>query len=287
MKNGNKESRNALSIISANVRGLQTNIGDLTHSFVMQHNPDIVATVETFFNDQVPENYGRMVGYTNWYRKDRHVREKGGIAVCFRKSLHVQPLEVDNPPHMEISFFKIWINNVEAVLFCNCYRPQWHGSEPLEYLQENLDRLLIEHSCKHIVIVGDLNQHLVARSFENLITIHGLTNHVDFPTHDSGSSLDPVITDLPDSIISCRPLGNVGSSDHRAVLTTIDIHPVCDEAYLRVVWLWKQGDWQGFREALQKVPWDDRLIRSIDEQVMIFTNKVLELQKQFIPPENI
>ena len=283
MKSRNKEKRNVLSIISANVRGLQTNIGDLTHSFVMQHNPDIVATVETFLNDQVPKGYGRMAGYTDWFRKDRHVREKGGIAVCFKKSLHVQPLEVDTPAHMEISFFKIWITDVEALLFCTCYRPQWHGSEPLEFLQQNLDSLLIKHSCEHIVIVGDLNQHLVARSFEDLITTHGLANHVDFPTHDSGSSLDPVITDLPDSIVSCRPLGNVGSSDHRAVLTIIDIRPVCDEAFLRVTWLWKQGDWQGFREALERVPWDNILIGTIDEQVVIFTMKVLELQQQFIP----
>ena len=59
----NKTSKQ-LSIISANVRGFQTNLGDLTHSFVIPKNPDIVATVETFLNETVPENYGMITGYS-------------------------------------------------------------------------------------------------------------------------------------------------------------------------------------------------------------------------------
>lgn len=212
-----QQKSKALTIISANVRGLLTNIGDLTYSFITPHNPDIVATVETFFNDNVPSNYGRINSYSNWYRKDRVGREKGGIAVCFRKSLPVQALEVNVPENLEIMFFKIWINQHDSILFCTCYRPQWQGNEPIEYIHHNLDSLLYEYSCKHLIIVGDMNQNLVMRSFEELLTVFGLTNHVDFPTHDMGSSLDPVITDLPDSLVCCRPLGNVGSSDHQAI----------------------------------------------------------------------
>ena len=57
-----------LTIISANVRGLQTNLGDLTHSFVLPLIPDIIATVETFLNSSIPDNYGKISGYTNWHR---------------------------------------------------------------------------------------------------------------------------------------------------------------------------------------------------------------------------
>ena len=78
-------SHDSLNIISANVRGLLTNIGDLTYSFIIPHKPDIVATVETFFNDQVPDNYGKVDGYSNWYRRDRKEGQKGGIAVCLKK----------------------------------------------------------------------------------------------------------------------------------------------------------------------------------------------------------
>ena len=283
MNQREKKTSRSLSIISANVRGLQTNIGDLTHSFVMPYGPDIVATVETFLNDQVPNNYGRINGYSNWFRKDRVIREKGGIAVCFRKNLHVQPLEVNIPQHLEVSFFKIWINKDDVILFCTCYRPQWQGREPIEFLQQNLDNLLYEHSCKHLVVVGDMNQHLVMRSFEDLLTTYGLTNHVNFPTHDSGSSLDPVITDIDESLVSCRPLRNVGSSDHRAIFTTINIHPVCDDALNRKTWLWKQGDWQGLRKVLMEIPWDNILVGNVDEQVDIYTKTILDKTNLFIP----
>ena len=62
-----KKDNNALTVLSANVRGLLTNIGDLTHTFVNPNNADIVATVETFFNETVPLNYGRIAGYSNWF----------------------------------------------------------------------------------------------------------------------------------------------------------------------------------------------------------------------------
>ncbi|KAK3894628.1 hypothetical protein Pcinc_001606 [Petrolisthes cinctipes] len=104
-----------------------------------------------------------------------------------------------------------------------------------------------------------MNQHLVARDFEELLTMYGLSNHVTFPTHTSGSSLDPVTTDLPDGIITCRPLGMVGSSDHSAVLTTINTAADNDEATTRVNWLWSRGDWDGLRNKLDSTEWTELL----------------------------
>ena len=99
--------RDKLTILSANVRGLQTNIGDLTHSHVLPHTPDVIATVETFLNSSVPANHGQLQDYTSWHRRDRTHGTFGGVAVCFRKSLSVQVVEVDMPEHLELMFFKV------------------------------------------------------------------------------------------------------------------------------------------------------------------------------------
>ena len=96
-----------LTIISANLRGFQTNIGDLTHSFILPNKADIVATVETFLNDSIPQNFGRIDGYTNWYRKDRKQDTHGGVAVCFRSNIHVQVIDPEMPEPLELSFFKL------------------------------------------------------------------------------------------------------------------------------------------------------------------------------------
>ena len=271
-----------LQVLSANVRGLLTNIGDYTHSFINQYNADVVVAVETFFNESVPSNYGRIKGYGNWCRKDRIGREKGGIAVCFKDNLHVQPLDINVPNHLEMLFHKIYFKNSTA-LFCTCYRPQWQGTEPIDFLQNNLDDIMVKYSCQHLIVVGDLNQNIIKRSFENLLSIYGLTNHVNFPTHISGSSLDPVITDLPESLVNCQPLGLVGSSDHQVVHTKINITPNYDKSYERTVWLWEQADWKSFRMALENINWDDILKGDADRQAIAFTNILIELMYEYIP----
>ena len=272
-----------LSIISANVRGLQTNIGDLIHSFVIPHRPDVVAAVETFLNESIPSNFGQIQGYTRWHRRDRARGTFGGVAVCFNTNLSAQHLEVALPNHLEMMFFKIWTQLHGPTLFCVCYRPQWHGGEPLEFLQTHLDTLLQRHSCTHAIIVGDLNQNLVRRVFDELLTVHGLTNHVTFATHNSGSSLDPVISDLPEGVVTCRPLGAVGSSDHLAVLTTIHVAALRDVTTMRTNWLWNRANWNDFQEALCQTPWHTILTGDVDNQVENFTRTILSLQETYVP----
>ncbi|XP_045118152.1 uncharacterized protein LOC123508465 [Portunus trituberculatus] len=111
-----------------------------------------------------------------------------------------------------------------------------------------------------------MNQHLVARSFEELLTVHGLSNYVDFPTHTSGSSLDPVVSDLPDSVVTCTPLSAVGSSDHVAVLSVIQVAPQRDDAVTRTNWLWGKADWKGLCNTLQQTPWSSILVGDINNQ---------------------
>ena len=175
--------------------------------------------VETFLNDTVPEGYGKIKGYTNWQRKDRSNGSYGGVAVCFKDSIQFKLLKIDVPNHFEMSFYRLWLSSAESLLLCVCYRPQWQGRDPIEFIKFNLDNIMLQNFCSNVIIAGDLNQHLVQSSFDDLLDTHGLCNHVDFPTHMSGSSLDPVISDLPAGSINCCPLDAVGSSDHFAVMT--------------------------------------------------------------------
>lgn len=69
-----------------------------------------------------------------------------------------------------------------------------------------------------------------------------LKNYVDFPTHISGLSLDPVVTDLPDTVVTTgmpRPLLP------RAVCTTLAV-PAREEEEeeedpVRTTWSWHEG----------------------------------------------
>lgn len=90
---------------------------------------------------------------------------------------------------------------------CACYRPLRLGPEPLTFLHDHFDGLVLQFFCKDSVAVGDLNQYLVARALGDLLDACGLANHVDFPIQTSGSSLHPVITNLPVHDVICPSVG--------------------------------------------------------------------------------
>ena len=272
-----------LKVLSANVRGLRTNIGDLTHNFVLRHSTDIVVVTETWLNSDVEPTFGKIRGYTHWTRKDRQDQAGGGVAVCFKEGLQTQLLDIDMPPRMEALFFRVVLADHSALLLCAMYRPPRQGPASLLYLTDRLDDLLIEHSCSHVLVVGDLNHHIEQRTYENLLAVQGLTDHVTFPTHERGGTLDPVISDLQEDVLNCHQLGLVGSSDHHAVLTQLDVGVARDEATTRTVWLWDKADWTSLRRDLRHTGWVTLLQGGAESMAHALTTHLLALQRRHVP----
>ncbi|XP_050730057.1 uncharacterized protein LOC127005333 [Eriocheir sinensis] len=275
-------TQNSLRILSANVRGFRTNVGELTQA-VLRNRADVVVAVETFLNDECVTMCDRIPGYCHWERRDWTDRQGGGVAVCYREDLQLQPLSAPVAEHIEAMFCRLLLADMSAVLLVALYRPQWQGSEPLTFLTDQLDTILATYDCQSTAIVGDMNQHMVSRAFTELTVVHGLTNHVTFPTHVGGGSLDPVLTDLPGDSVHCRPLERIGSSDHNAVLTELGLNPSPEEARQRVIWLWQRADWQAMKRALADTDWDATLSGDVDHNVSAFSATLLQAQRQHVP----
>ncbi|MPC78093.1 hypothetical protein E2C01_072570 [Portunus trituberculatus] len=224
-----------LTVVSANVRGLRTNIADLSHNFVLRYKADFVAVTETWLCSAVEPTYSRIPSYTDWVRNDRDGRTGGGVAACFRNGLQTQELSINLPHLMEALFFRIVLRDNSGLLLCVLYRPPTQGRFALD--------LLRRHQCKSVLILGDLNFHLEKQAFDNLVAVQGLVNHVTFTTHEGGGLLDPVLSDLPETNISCQQLDKVGSSDHHAVLTHVQLTAAREEAVPRTIWLWEEAEW--------------------------------------------
>ncbi|XP_045118181.1 uncharacterized protein LOC123508485 [Portunus trituberculatus] len=197
--------------------------------------------------------------------------------------MQVDVLPVDIPAVMEIVFLRVILADESGLLLCAAYRPQWQGNAPLNYLSEHLDDIMAAHNCQHVVIVGDLNQHLVMRAFTDLTVVQGLHNHVNFPTHQRGGSLDPVLSDLPEACVMCRPLDRVGSSDHYAVLSSINLSAAREEEQQRVIWLWERADWEAMKRSLSATDWHTVLTGDPHHDTIAFTTVLLSLQQQFVP----
>ncbi|KAG0717429.1 hypothetical protein GWK47_054467 [Chionoecetes opilio] len=145
----------------------------------------------------------------------------GGVALCYRETVNVQVVEtpVHVPRDLELLTLKIIDSDGQGLLCVGCYRPPSQGTALLDFLTVNLDSMMTANQCDRVLIIGDLNQHIVRDDFSTLHVVNDLQNHVHFPTHISGSSLDPVVTDLPPHTVQCQPLDFVSTSDHVAVLT--------------------------------------------------------------------
>lgn len=86
------------------------------------------------------------------------------------------------------------------------YHPQLQSNKPITYLSRNVDSIMEENNCQNIITEGYTNNHLIQQVFNDMTTVQGLLNHVDFPTHISKGSLDPVLSDLAEEGIQYRPL---------------------------------------------------------------------------------
>ena len=195
--------------------------------------------------------FGKILSYSHWVRKDREKRTEG-VATCFKDDLQMQELDVVLPHLTKVLFFRLVLTDSSGLLLCFMYRPFKQGPSPLDFLTEELDTLLLRCRCSHVMVVGDLNFHLEQEAFNNVLMVHGLVNHVIFPTHEQKESLDPVLSDLPETSILCQPLEPVSSSVHYAVLTQVQLNMVREDTAQRTIWLWDMMDWLStIRRALQ------------------------------------
>lgn len=112
--------------------------------------------------------------------------------------------------------------------------------------------------------------------------MYELHNHTDLPTHDTGSSLDPTISDVPSLLLSCKPLSIVGTSDS-AILTRFVTDVGEDKRKVRTLWQWERTNWDTAKIDLQNTDWIILLQCSIDDQVNRLTNKLLDIQRKYVP----
>lgn len=157
--------------------------------------------------------------------------------------------------------------------------PPRQGRAPLDFLTKELDTLPQHHKCSHVMIVGDLNFHMEQDAYNNLLETQGLTNHITLPTHEQGGLLDLVKTDLPNTSIHCQQLGPVGSSDHFAVLSQVELLTAREAAIPRTIWLWDKANWSSMKQDMENTDWEALLVGDTDTKACVLTTRLL-----FCPP---
>lgn len=218
-------STNRLRCALANVRSL-CNKPSLIAELIISQRLSILFITESWLKgdeeydaavltDATPINY-------SFLSVPRANKRGGGLVMIYHNSLKVNHVvSVNNYPSFENAVFDISCSN-KSFLGVLIYR---QPSSSLAAFSADFDLLctdLLPH--EEILIVGDFNIPSQAPNtdFSSTLVSHSLRQHVTFPTHRQGNTLDLIITRSTSTLISdISPI--CGVCDHDVVIFSVNL----------------------------------------------------------------
>ncbi|MCG8095193.1 MAG: hypothetical protein JAZ17_16505 [Candidatus Thiodiazotropha endolucinida] len=216
------------------------------------------------------------------YRKDRS-NHGGGVMVYLNSNL-IHSRRADLEVYCEESIWvEVKVNHVNYLLGV-FYSPRTADFDFFHSLNLNLEEAL--DISKNLIILGDLNEDLLNSNFHNLkdlITINSLQNIIHESTRQQ-AILDPILIpdDMPylDSGVLETP--NV-ISDHNATFVRISFHYSCQATFKRLVWLYRNADFQQLKALISNYDWSVLAEGSVNDACVKFTDVFLEFVRLCIP----
>ena len=274
-----------LTACHINIRGLnEFKIRDLKSTICSEY--DVITLSETFLSNKSSVDI-ELPGFHNAIRRDRPTFG-GGLAVyvreniSFRRKIEFECKDIEN----------VWleVSTVDGkLLICNTYRPP-NYQEYWHIFETNIENVKSDSHTKHILIMGDLNADFETVNGNHLCDVclnHNLDYHIKQPTRitdRSATCLDQIITNFPNYVINTIVDPPVSSNDHCTVGLEMNFKIINDLPYHRQIWLYKDGDYEGFRKALLNYNWDECFTNlDVDNACLKWTETVLNIARSFIP----
>lgn len=212
-----------LKLALFNTRSLN-NKSLLLNEFITDNNLDFLCLTETW---QTPLDYFSLnqltpTGYS-YLDKARTEGRGGGIAAIFRKNLKITTIPIPPAPSFEHLTYKL--SGPSPLVTAIIYRPPKPHPSFLPDLADFLTQL--SSISQSVLLLGDFNLHIdntdskPATEFLELLQCFNFTQHINFPTHSRGHTLDLVCsTKLNIQQLSSH---NLHISDHLAITMNIVI----------------------------------------------------------------
>ena len=283
-----------MSILEVNIRGLRSNIGELSN-LCHKLKPAVVVVIETFLDDSVKDGADCITipGYSLCCRRDRLNTTGGGIAVYCLEGIAIYHNSDQDPAEFELMWFTIALKT-QKLLCAAVYRPPCANSDVINYLDSATLPKLAEYSAQSVILLGDFNVHhedwlgshntdTAGRRALEMANSLGLAQIVKEPTRED-QILDLVLTDLA---ASTSTFAAIGTSDHNPVLVKLDIPVSRDKPYRRKVWRYDKADYWGMRGHLSSVDWNQALLTDPDTACSNFTDIVCEAMDIYIPSKEV
>ena len=273
-KPDNFESHNSLKLSFTNIRGFRLNFVDC-ESFLESNSPDILALSETNLDDSIDSGNFSPRGYLPLIRKDSSTHMHG-LAVYIKEGLPFAPdLFLENSADSYLCFRLALLHSVSYFFFLY-QSPSLSLCTVFDSISSNTDEVLSINPSANVFVFGDVNVH-----HKDWVTYSGgtdrpgelcydfsilndLTQIANFPTRiPDCDSHSPALLDFflssNTSIYSTMAFPPLGNSDHVVVSVSIDfpINSKQDTPFHCMAYDYSRADWDGLRDHLRDVPWED------------------------------
>ena len=196
--------------------------------FITDYNLDILTLSETWLSsDSPPSVLNSLTPSTfSFLHSPRTNGLGGGLALIYRSSLKMSRIPIQTFSSFESLCVRFTTTSAFSFNFLTIYRPpasskSIFNSEFATLLED------LATSPSELIITGDFNIHVDQPScpssspFLNLIDVFSLTQHITFPTHISGHTLDLLLTRSSSTAITSVDSTDPSLSDHRALLFSL------------------------------------------------------------------
>ena len=277
-----------LKVLYSNVRSLVNKIDELKHtSYDLK--PDIICLCETWSNDGITNAFLNIDDYAILCRKDRidTVQGKGGGLIIYVKTeIKAMELKFDCLKSFnQCCAIRIKTLNDLHLNILLIYRPHsLYNSEDIDVNNQLLCDTL-KKMPKPYIVVGDFNYSDInwlsgtctakSKVFFDTVNDLFLTQHINFPTHVSGTMPDLVLSSEENIVLSVESAGTLGSSDHDMIVVEASVN--CKRSVpVRPRLNWHKADIESMKEAVKEIDWDTTFSGKSTEQSWNFLKEVLD-----------
>ena len=239
--------------------------------------PDFIMITESWGNKDLNNAFFKIPGFELVIRKDRSDTKKGigGGLLLYAKDSIVGNVSEFSIPEMDLfnqcCGVRVTLKGNKSLVLLLLYRPHHIYKDTVIQgdLTANNNRQLsqlIQKVPQPCIIIGDFNYSQIdwvdmsydslCEEFVDAVQSNSFTQHIEFPTHSSGTQPDIVLCNQTD-ILAVENEGPLGKSDHSMVTTTIAGY-IPSNVTLEEVPDWRNADFEALRAELS-IDWVTRL----------------------------
>jgi hypothetical protein len=247
---------------------------------------DVITISESHLHQGVTSDVFRLQGFHDIIRKDRD-GNGGGVAIYIKDSISYKRIYKYETPALEALW--IQINTIEGkILLCCCYRPP-DKIEFWDKFTSVVDDIKADQ-VKYMFILGDINADFRTANGKRLVqmcTQQNLQYMINEPTRiteSTSTTLDQIITNAPNFVSSITVTPPISTNDHCTVAACLNFKVKNEPAYERIIWQYKNANFDMFRTELQNFNFDECFqTNDVNDAAKRWTESFLNVARTQIP----